>query len=156
MKNITEYSLDQNGWAAHMAEKLDEIGFKMCADDDSYQLWMNYKAMERYAAEKRREIEDAMIEQLQIQQAEGSSTIKADGYKVKVTQRFNRTIDSDALQEIAAENGLTHHLGSLFRWKPDIDAKAWKSAGEEITAPLLAAITTKLGRPSFSIEPETK
>ena len=117
-----------------------------------YQQWLEAKESERAAAESRRLIEDKMLEQMSIQQREGSETIKANGYKVKITQRFNRTIDADTLQEIAAENGLTSHLGSLFRWKPDINAKAWKDAGEEITAPLLKAITTKPGRPSFAIE----
>lgn len=117
-----------------------------------YQQWLEAKETERAAAESRRQIEDKMLEQINIQQREGSETINADGYKVKITQRFNRTIDADALQELAAEHGLTSHLGSLFRWKPDINAKAWKEAGEEITSPLLKAITTKPGRPSFAIE----
>ena len=117
-----------------------------------YQQWLEAKETERAAAESRRQIEDKMLEQMSIQQREGSETIKDNGYKVKITQRFNRTIDAETLQELAAEHGLTSHLGSLFRWKPDINAKAWKEAGEEITAPLLKAITTKPGRPSFAIE----
>ena len=32
------------------------------------------------------------------------------------------------LQEIAAEHGLEAHLSMLFRWKPEIDARAWKAA----------------------------
>ena len=83
---------------------------------------------------------------------EGTKSFKPEGFKVKVTYRMNRRIDSEALQEIAAEYGLTEHLGALFRWKPEINAKAWKEAGEQITAPLLSAITTAPGRPSFNIE----
>lgn len=121
-----------------------------------YQEWLEAKDAERMAVERRREIEDELIVALAITESEGSSTIKTDGYKVKVTQRFNRSIDSDMLQEIAAEHGITHHLGDLFRWKPDINAKAWKDADESITGPLEQAITTKPGRPSFSIEREAQ
>jgi len=118
-----------------------------------YQQWLDAKETERQAAEARRQIEDKLITELGITETdEGSRTVKADGYKVKVTCRMNRSIDADALQEIAAECGLTQHLGDLFRWKPDLNAKAWKEADQSITAPLLAAITTKPGRPSFSIE----
>lgn len=118
--------------------------------------WIEAKEAERNAVERRREIEDRLIAALAITESEGSSTINAEGYKVKVTQRFNRSIDADLLQEIAAENGITQHLGDLFRWKPDINAKAWKDADESITGPLEQAITTKPGRPSFSIEREAQ
>lgn len=118
-----------------------------------YQDWIDAKEAERMAVEKRRDIEDQLIKQYQISEAdEGSKSIKEAGYVVKVVCRMNRTIDAEVLQEIAAESGLTNHLGELFRWKPEINAKAWKEADEGITAPLLAAITTKPGRPSFSIE----
>lgn len=121
-----------------------------------YQKWIEAKDVERVAVDRRREIEDRLIAALAITESEGSSTIKTDGYKVRVTQRFNRSIDADMLQEIAAEHGITHHLGDLFRWKPDINAKAWKDADSSITGPLEQAIITKPGRPSFSIEREAQ
>jgi hypothetical protein len=114
--------------------------------------WILAKRSEREAMDERRKIEDQLTARLIKDQAEGSETIKAEGYTIKITQRFSRKIDSDALQEIAAEHGLSAHLPHLFRWKPDIDAKAWKAAGDEITGPLSAAITTTPGRPSYSIE----
>lgn len=117
-----------------------------------YEEWLAVKRTERAAQDARRAIEDEMAEQLALSHEEGSKTYKRDGYKVKVTQRYNRTIDSDLLQEIAAENGISEHLPSLFRWKPDINARAWSAASDDITRPLLDAITTKPGRPSFSIE----
>lgn len=114
--------------------------------------WTIAKQREKEAADYRRQIEDQLTTALNIEQREGSDTIKQEGYKIKVTQRFNRRIDADKLQEIAAENGLSEHLAALFRWKPEINATAWKSANEEITKPLLTAITTTPGRPSYSIE----
>jgi len=117
-----------------------------------YQQWIDAKEKERAAMESRREIEDQLLESLNIEQKEGSMTVKDENYRVKITQRFNRSIDSDALQEIANEHGLTEHLSSLFRWKPEINQKVWKDTNEAITTPLLDAITTKAGRPSFAIE----
>ena len=49
------------------------------------------------------------------------------------------------MQELAAEFGLTEHLASLFRWKPEINMAVWKATDEAITKPLAAAITAKPG-----------
>ncbi len=121
---------------------------------DLYDRWINAKEAERVAVEVRRAIEDELFAQFDVGDAEGSTTINRDGYKVKVTTRYNRKIDSDLLQEIAAENGFTDYLSTLFRWKPDLDMKAWKAADVYITDILANAITTTPGRPSFSITKE--
>jgi hypothetical protein len=69
-------------------------------------------------------------------------------------QAESAAIDGDLAQEIAAENGLTEHLATLFRWSPELNLKAWAHASPEITGPLSAAITAKPGRPSFTITQE--
>lgn len=117
--------------------------------------WMGLKEAERHATEARRDIEDQLIELVNIKQ-DGSATTKLPGVTVKVTSRLNRKIDSDALQDLAAEHGLTEHLSTLFRWKPDINMAAWKAADASITGPLLDAITTSEGRPSFTITETTE
>ena len=117
-----------------------------------YQQWIEAKERERQAVEDRRCLEDMLVKQLSIDSSiDKSTTIDAEGYKVKITCRLTHSIDSDLLQEVAQENGLQDHLGALFRWKPDIDMKAWKAAPEEVTKVLNKAITTKAGRPSFNI-----
>jgi len=116
-----------------------------------YEAWVHAKEAERQATEERRMLEDAMIRELAVDEAEGTKTLKRDGFVVKVTQRYNRKIDADILQEIAIEHGIDNLLGDLFRWKPEIDARAWKATDESITKPLLNAITTTPGRPSFNI-----
>jgi len=118
-----------------------------------YQQWLEAKEHERLAVERRREIEDQLTINLKIDETQDKSqTFDADGYRVKITTRLTRKIDADRLQEIAAENGLSPHLSTLFRWKPEINATAWKAAADNITRPLLGAIETKPGRPSFNIE----
>lgn len=114
--------------------------------------WLEAKEAEAAATARRREIEDQMIAELG-EQKEGSHTHKLDGFAIKITTRMNRKIDGDKLQELAAENGLSDHLSALFRWKPEINASAWKNAADNITRPLSAAITTEPGRPSFAITP---
>ena len=119
--------------------------------------WLKEKAAERAAVERRRELEDAIREAANIRSdVEGTKTLDLDGLQVKVVSRIDRKVDGDKVQELAAEHGLTDHLGSLFRWRPEINSAAWKAADESITKPLAAAITAKPGRPSFSVIVEKK
>jgi|SRR5690554_964819 len=121
--------------------------------EDLYAAWMQAKSDEKRATHIRRLAEDRLIQALEIKETEeGSQTLEDGQVRVKVTSRMNRKIDADALQEIAAEHGILNHLSDLFRWKPELNMAAWKSADESITKPLEAAITTKPGRPSFAIE----
>jgi hypothetical protein len=114
--------------------------------------WLDFKAAEKAAQDARRLIEDRMLSLIGLPEAfDGTENAEAGSYKIKLVGRMNHRIDADRLQEIAAENGLADHLGSLFRWKPEINARSWKAADASITAPLLQAITTTPGRPSFAI-----
>ena len=120
-----------------------------------YQLWILSKDAEKTAIENRRNIEDQLVAALGIEKTlDGTQNFETDGYKVKVVGRLDRKVNSDKLQDRAAEFGLTQHLSSLFRWKPEVNASAWKSADPLITAPLQDAITTSNGRPSFTITKE--
>ena len=113
--------------------------------------WATAKEAERAAIEKRREIEDAIGRLMKLPEAlDGTERLDANGWEIKVTGRIDRKVDTDALQELAREAGLTDHLTALFRWKAEINAKAWDRAADDITRPLTGAITAKPGRPSFS------
>jgi hypothetical protein len=117
--------------------------------------WTYAKKRETEAVNHRRALEDQLTKALGIaEDAEGVVSRKEDGFVIKATCRLTRKIDTDALQNAAASAGLTEHLGSLFRWKPEINMKEWKAAAPEITGPLAGAITTTAGRPSYSIEKE--
>lgn len=119
--------------------------------------WLAAKQAESEAVLKRREIEDQLIAQMGIKpDAEGIATLKVDGYVIKATSRLSRKVDDELLLELAQTHGLDAHLSTLFRWKPELAMKAWKDASADITGPLLPAITTTPGRPSFSITLELK
>lgn len=114
--------------------------------------WLAAKEEERIAVEVRREIEDKLTAHFGIAESlDGTVNKLVDKFEVKIVGRMTRKVDADKLQEIAAEHGLSDHLGSLFRWKPEINATAWKATDQSITSPLLGAITTTPSRPSYSI-----
>lgn len=114
--------------------------------------WMVAKQKEQLAIDARRAAEDKLVQLLKVNTSdEGTDTRQIGHYQVKIVGRMTRKIDSDLVQEIAVEHNLTEHLPQLFRWKPEINMTAWKRADESITRPLLGAITTTPGRPSFTI-----
>ena len=115
--------------------------------------WLEAKEAERVAVEKRRDLEDSMRKVASIRDdTEGTETLALEGFRVKVVGRIDRKVDADKVQELAAEHGLTDHLSTLFRWKPEINMAIWKASDERITRPLAGAITAKPGRPSFTID----
>lgn len=114
--------------------------------------WLEYKRVEELAVNDRRRIEDRIKSLVGVaDDQEGSTTAKPDGFTVKITGRIDRKVDAEKVQELAAEYGLTDHLGQLFRWKPEINVTAWRAADPSITRPLADAITTKPSRASFKI-----
>ena len=120
-----------------------------------YQQWMEVKAAEAEMTARRRAIEDEMAKSLQITEDwEGSYTMKDGGFKVNIKRAFTRKVDGKKLSAIADEFGLQGYLPTLFRWKPEIDMKAWKDTEHSITDKLAQAVTTTPGRVSFKIEEE--
>jgi len=120
--------------------------------NDFAQIWMQAKEAERIAIETRRKAEDDFIAMLKLNINQDKIENVTDGvHKIKITTRLTRKVDSDLVQEIAQEYGLTEYLHTLFRWKPEIDLKAWKSVDEVVQNKLAPAITVSAGRPSFNI-----
>ena len=116
------------------------------------QSWINAKQTEQAAIDTRRAIEDELVRLLAVDPSEEGTDTRTIGlYDVKIVNRLTRKVDSDKIQEIAAEKGLSEHLSQLLRWKPEINMTVWKRADESITKPLLCAVTTTPGRPSFTI-----
>jgi hypothetical protein len=117
-----------------------------------YQRWLDAKKVETKAVADRRELEDQMALQFALpKNLDGTVKKELDGFTVKIEGRINQKIDAEKLQLLAAESGLSEHLSSLFRWKPEINAKNWNAAADAVTQPLLGAITSTPGRPTFTI-----
>ena len=114
--------------------------------------WFHYKTVEEHAVFNRRKIEDQIVKELALPESfESTETSTPEGYIVKISGRIDRKVDAEKLQMLAAESGLTEHLATLFRWKPEINMTLWKAADESITRHLASAITAKPSRPSFKI-----
>lgn len=125
-----------------LPDSLDELAY----------MWLNVKEEEREATEDRRALEDRIKSLVGVaENFEGTETADPERYTIKITGRIDRKVDSEKLQELAAEAGLTDHLARLFRWTPEINMTLWKAADDSITRPLAAAITAKAGRASFKI-----
>jgi hypothetical protein len=119
--------------------------------------WHAEKEVERIAIENRRRLEDEMAEIMNVApNLDGTITNDFDGYIVKIVGRIDRKVDSDKIQELAAQHGLEAHLSTLCRWKPELNLTVWKATEPAITTLLAPAITAKPGRPSFSITKEQK
>jgi hypothetical protein len=119
--------------------------------DDLTAAWRKAKDAEGAAQAERRQIEDTIAAIVDLaSDLDGTVTHGA----LKITGRIDRKVDAERLQELATANGLSEHLRSLFRWKPEINQAAWKAADESITRPLLGAVTSKPGRPSFAFVPK--
>ena len=128
------------------------IDNKMAMLENLSQSWINAKQTEQAAIDTRRAIEDELVRLLAVDPSEEGTDTRTIGlYDVKIVNRLTRKVDSDKIQEIAAEKGLSEHLSQLLRWKPEINMTVWKRADERITKPLLGAVTTTPGRPSFTI-----
>ena len=114
--------------------------------------WLRHKTAEEKAVAERRKIEDLMVMELALPESfESTETAEPQGFVVKIAGRIDRKVDSEKLQMLATESGLTEHLATLFRWKPELNMTLWKAADESITKSLANAITAKPGRPSFKI-----
>lgn len=119
---------------------------KLCEDI------LNAKQREEEAKTERYKLEAEFISLVGFaENKEGSETVKPDGFTATITGRIDRKVDSDLLQTLANENGLSEHLQTLFRWKPEVNLKIWKSTDQSITNKLAAAITAKPGKPGVKI-----
>ena len=114
--------------------------------------WIELKEKERAIVERRRQIEDQLLEAYELgENFSGTCNLKMTGFKVKIAGRMTQKVDPDLLQELAAENGTSHLLTDLFRWKAEINKKKWDNTDPKITNALSGAITTTPGRPSFTV-----
>lgn len=124
--------------------------------DKLCQEWLDSKMHERAATTRRREVEDQLITALRINdKSEGTKRIESSGYNIAVEFKVNRKVDGKKLIEVAASNGIGNDiLQQIFRWKPEINMRDWKSADRSIILALSNAVTTSEARPSVTITKE--
>ena len=114
--------------------------------------WINAKQAVTEAATSLETVEDQLIQLLNVDLLRDGTTQVIDGdVRIKVTSRPSRTVDDTKLKALAEEHDLKEHLSTLFRWKPEVNLRAWRGADEKITDSLNDAITLTSTRPAFAI-----
>ena len=122
-----------------------------------YEQWMEVKAAETEMTTRRRAIEEEIAKSLAVPEDwEGSYTMKDGGFKINVKRAFTRKVDDKRLTALANEFGLQEYLSTLFRWKPEINLKAWKDTEPSVIDKLAQAVTTTPGKIGIKIEEEEK
>ena len=112
------------------------------------------KAAEERAKAARLRIEEELAAAIGVPESwTGSTTSDICGYKVTCTRRDNIKIDADAVRGIASESAaLDGYSKQIFRWKPEIDKKAWDAAPDDVIKAFSAAVTRTPGKISFALK----
>lgn len=87
--------------------------------------WQSAKADEEQARARRLEIENQLIAAYPVTGIEGTTHADVAGFKVTITQRLNRTVNSEALQ--AGWILLPHVVREAFRWSADLDLRQYRA-----------------------------
>lgn len=83
----------------------------------------------------------------------GSTTSEICGFRVTCTRRDNVKVDAETVRGIAAESSaLDQFSKQIFRWKPEIDKKAWDAAPDDVIKAFSAAVTRTPGKISFALK----
>ena len=140
-------------WARSLRRLEDEMTEIISVEANLAWQWEMAKQEEQEALAKRRAVEDELVTFYGVlPTGEGTSNFVADKYKIKIVSRLNRKVDTDKVQQIAAELGISDKLSTIFRWKAEINTTEWRAEPESVRAALSGAVTTTPGRPTFSIE----
>jgi hypothetical protein len=109
------------------------------------------KRVEDAAIAERRKIDGVIAELLKdANKPEGSVSQKADGYKVTVTYKIDRKVDTDKLQ--AAWAKLSAAAAQAFKWKADVSVSELRKLEGADAAAASVFITSKPASPSITIE----
>lgn len=111
--------------------------------------WIQAKEDERKAIEHRRSL-DKMIQDLLPKKDEGSIS-QADGdYKVTVTYKLDRKLDTERLQADWSALPVSSYVA--VKWKADLSTAAFRALADSDRSVLAKYITTKPASPTVSVE----
>jgi len=114
--------------------------------------WIDAKQAVTEAATSLETVEDQLIQLLNVDSLRDGTTQVIDGdVRIKVISRPSITVDDTKLKTLAQEHDLEEFLSTLFRWKPEVNLRAWRGADKKITDSLNDAITLTSTRPAFAI-----
>ena len=109
------------------------------------------KRDEDAAIAARRDIDAQLAELLKDPaKPEGSISAKENGYKVTVTYKIARTVDTDALTK--SWGSLPKEAQDAFKWKAEVSVSALRKLAPVDAGKVAPFVTAKEASPSISIE----
>lgn len=114
--------------------------------------WQAAKADEKAANARRLEIEAQIVEAFPLG-VEGTETVEQDGFRIKVTHKLTRTVDTKNLQ--AHWNRLSAFAQDVFTWKADISLPALRRLQEnhpDLYPSVAVYVTSKPAKPAVVVE----
>ena len=111
--------------------------------------WRRAKKIEKNMVDLRRAIEDTISANAEFGTR---AEFNAGGYEVKVSISYTVKIDSEILQDVAADAGMDSELSRLFRWKPELEKAVWKKSPQEVKDAFSKAVKFQKQRPVFKVE----
>jgi hypothetical protein len=115
--------------------------------------WMQAKEDERKAIEHRRSL-DKMIQSILPSKDEGSISQAEGDYKVTVSYKLDRKLDTPALQ--AAWHTIPERAHSALKWKADLSVSAFRTLSDDDKALIAKFMTTKPASPTVAVEIKEK
>jgi len=112
--------------------------------------WIKAKETESAAIERRRAL-DALIVAASIGNiTEGTHSEEIDGFKITVTQKLNRKVDTQTLQ--TAWTSLTPAVQAAFKWKADVTLPAMRKLTDQDYREFAQFVSTDLATPAVKVE----
>lgn len=109
------------------------------------------KRIEDQAVADRRDLDKQIADLLKDPaKPEGTISQKADGYKVSVTYKIDRKVDSEKLQ--GAWSKLSAAASAAFKWKADVSVSELRKLEGADAAAAAVFITSQPASPSIKIE----
>ena len=110
----------------------------------------------KLVVEERRAIEDQLKELFEMDEfSDDAIVFSVQGFTIKILPRLTYSVDSNRVDELSEEHGLSEHLDKFFYSHRTLNIKNWKSADDRFSS-LSEAISIKSSRPSFKITSEKK
>ena len=113
--------------------------------------WQAAKADEKAANARRLEIEQEIVEAFPLG-IEGTDTIEHGGYKIRVTHKLTRAVDTKALRD--HWNSLSAFAQDIFTWKADVSKPLLVKLQEnhpELYITVAPFITSKPAKPAVEV-----
>lgn len=109
------------------------------------------KRAEDAAVAERRRIDSTIAEFLKdATKPEGSVSAKADGFKVTVTYKLDRKVDSELLQKDYAR--LAVDVQNIFKWSPSLSVSEFRKLDDRAQIVASKYFETREASPSIKIE----